>query len=100
MLYSHLYEFEWDASKASTNFIKHKVQFGEASSTWGDNNGLEIPDYVHSETEERWIRIGLSNQARILVVAYCENLNAKIRIISARKATTHEQRQYHERVTI
>lgn len=99
MLYNNLHEFEWDDVKASANFIKHKVRFSEAVTIWRDNQALEIPDPDHSKDEERWVRIGFSNQAKVLVVIYCEKIDGvKIRVISARKATAQEQRQYHEKV--
>ncbi|MEQ1723938.1 MAG: BrnT family toxin, partial [Pseudobdellovibrio sp.] len=91
--------FEWDDVKASTNFIKHRISFSEAVTIWNDYQALEIPDPDHSKDEERWVRIGFSNQAKVLVVIYCEKLDdIKIRVISARKATTQEQRQYYEKV--
>lgn len=99
MLYNDLYEFEWDDTKASANFIKHGIRFSEAVTIWSDNQALEIPDPDHSKNEERWVRIGFSNQAKVLVVIYSEQLNGeKIRVISARKATTQERIQYHEKV--
>jgi uncharacterized DUF497 family protein len=101
MLYNNVYEFEWDDFKASANFIKHGISFNEAVTIWRDEQGLEIPDPDHSKNEERWVRIGYSNQAKILVVIYCEKLDGeKIRIISARKATIQEQKQYHEKVNL
>ncbi len=99
MLYNNLYEFEWDDVKASTNFIKHGIRFSEAVTIWSDNQALEIPDPDHSQNDERWVRIGFSNQAKVLVVIYSEKLYAeKIRVISARKATAQEQKQCHEKV--
>lgn len=101
MLYNNLHEFEWDDFKASTNFIKHGVRFSEAVTIWRDEQALEIADPDHSRNEERWVRIGFSNQAKILVVIFCEKLDGdKIRIISARRATAQEQKQYYEKVNL
>ncbi len=97
MLYYDVTEFEWDDVKASSNFIKHDISFSEAVTIWSDHQALEMLDPDHSKNEERWIRIGFSNQAKVLV--YCEKHEGeKVRIISARKATIYEQTQYHEKV--
>jgi uncharacterized DUF497 family protein len=91
-------EFEWDEGKAFANFKKHGVRFSEAASIWFDEMALEIPDPDHSEREDRWVRIGISRGARILVVVYVERIQGeRTRIISARKATRTESVQYHFR---
>lgn len=89
-------QFEWDDRKAEINFSKHRVQFSEAATVWCDDNSLEMPDLLHVLGEDRWIRLGYSRNAQLLVVVYVvfESLN-RIRIISARKATTNEQKFYH-----
>lgn len=92
-------EFEWDDEKAKKNQIKHGVRFTEASSIWLDGNAIEIPDPDHSDSEERWIRMGASRNLRILVVVYVERVSDEvIRIISARKADKKEQAQYAKRL--
>ena len=89
-------DFEWDDNKADSNFNKHGIRFAEAATVWLDPSSLEIPDPEHSQDEERWIRLGYSTQAKILVVVYVEKIEGeKIRIISARKATKTEGNQYH-----
>lgn len=91
-------EFEWDDQKAAANFKKHGVRFAEAVTVWQDQNSIEIPDSLHSESEERWIRLGLSRKANLLVVVYCERIEGeRIRIISARAATKIESNQYQSR---
>ncbi len=86
--------------KFNDNYIKHGICFSEAVTIWRDNKALEIPDPDHSKCEERWIRVGFSTQAKMLVVVYCERFNGeKIRIISARKATNQERTQYFEKVS-
>lgn len=89
-------EFEWDDSKAETNYQKHGVRFSEAAGIWTDDFAVEIPDPDHSFYEDRWIRMGLSSRGRILIVVYVEKIESeKIRIISARKATHFETRSYY-----
>ena len=90
-------EFEWDDKKAEANFRKHGVRFSEAVSVWLDGNSLETPDPEHSEIEERWVRLGYSSHARMLLIIFVEKNEEKIRIISARKATIKEQSQYIKR---
>ena len=90
-------EFEWDTVKAKRNLMKHGVQFSEAVTIWLDSNSLEIHDLYDSSSEERWIRIGLSRNAHVLVVVYTEMIEETLcRIISARKATRAEAKQYFE----
>ena len=91
-------DFEWDDKKAESNFKKHGVRFSEAVTIWRDDGAVEMHDPEHSRNEERWIRLGYSNRAKMLVVVYCEKTeDERIRIISARKATPTEERQYHLR---
>ncbi|OFZ29699.1 MAG: hypothetical protein A2622_10785 [Bdellovibrionales bacterium RIFCSPHIGHO2_01_FULL_40_29] len=91
-------EFEWDDSKAESNFKKHGIRFSEAVTIWLDDSSVEIPDVEHSSHEERWIRLGISRKANLLVVVYCEkNEDSRIRIISARAATKNESKQYNSR---
>ena len=76
---------------------KHGVSFAEASTVFEDVNALVISDPEHSEDEERFIILGFSLQANLLVVCHCYRASESvIRIISARKATKNETRQYHE----
>lgn len=76
--------FEWDATKASVNFLKHKVTFGEAMEVFYDPNALEDYNARHSTSETRFSIIGFSSR-RLLFVVFTEE-NDKVRIISARKA--------------
>ena len=87
--------FEWDSVKADANFRKHGIDFAEAKSVFADEQAKIIPDPDHSEGEERFILLGLSIKLRLLVVCHCyREQNNTIRIISARKATKPESRQY------
>ena len=90
-------EFEWDENKNQTNKTKHNVDFDEAKTVFYDVNALVIDDPEHSETEERFIILGMSNKPNLLVVCHCyRQSDTVIRIISARKATKSETRQYYE----
>lgn len=89
--------FEWDENKNSINKQKHKISFEEASTVFYDENALLIDDPEHSESEERFIILGNSFSANLLVVCHCyRESETVIRIISARKATKNETDQYYE----
>ncbi len=85
--------FEWDARKAAANLRKHGVAFEEAQTIFGDPRSLTIYDAEHSETDDRFITLGLSFSGRLLVVVH-QDLDEDIRIISARQATRKESRTY------
>jgi uncharacterized protein len=88
-------KFEWDPSKAISNRRKHGVSFDEAQSVFYDEFALQFFDDEHSEDEERFILLGLSDQRRLLMVCHCERQQGHtVRIISARKATKNEARFY------
>ena len=87
--------FEWDRRKARSNEKKHGISFDEASSAFYDDNGLIIDDPAHSKDEARFILLGLSASVRLVVVVHCfRDDDDVVRIISARKATPAESRQY------
>jgi uncharacterized protein len=79
--------FEWDPSKAASNFRKHGVEFADAVSVLEDDYAVTIAD--DSADEERFATIGVDALGRILVVVY-RFRERRIRIISARRATPHE----------
>ncbi len=87
--------FEWDADKAKKNIKIHGISFDEASTTFGDTLSLSIYDPLHSDEEDRLVLIGNSYKNRLVVVVHTERGN-KIRIITARKATKKERKQYEE----
>jgi len=89
------YIFEWDPRKAESNARKHGVTFDEASTVFGDPLGLLMSDPDHSVTEERYLVLGMSNQHRLLVVAFAER-PPLTRLISARRTTRRERRRYEE----
>jgi uncharacterized DUF497 family protein len=87
--------FEWDQNKSINNERKHKVSFEEAKTIFYDEYARIIDDPDHSYLEERYIIQGVSNRNRFLIVSFIER-GEKIRIISARKATKKERKQYEE----
>ena len=88
-------KFEWDKRKARQNLRKHRVDFTEASTVFADTLSITIPDPDHSEDEERWVTMGLSNRHRLLVVVHTEE-EETIRIIGVRTADRLERRKYEE----
>ena len=89
--------FEWDENKNRINKAKHKVSFKEAKTVFYDEKALLIPDPDHSEDEDRFILLGFSAKARLLLVCHCyRKAETVIRIISARKADAQEAEQYNE----
>ncbi|MFZ4536093.1 BrnT family toxin [Propionivibrio sp.] len=87
--------FEWDDDKATANVKKHGISFEEAKSVFQDERAKLINDPDHSEDDDRFVLLGLSETLRLLVVCHCyRGENQVIRIISARKATTKESKSY------
>lgn len=86
-------QFEWDAQKARANQRKHQVSFEEARTVFGDPFARISADRDHSEGEQRWHIIGMSDRNRVIVVAYTERTEV-VRIITARKAEPVERRRY------
>ncbi|MHB0991015.1 MAG: BrnT family toxin [Burkholderiales bacterium] len=88
-------KFEWDTAKAASNMKKHGVSFEEARSVFYDELAVQFYDEDNSDAEERFLMLGFSDQARLLIVCHCERGQDKIiRIISARKATKNEGAYY------
>ena len=89
--------FEWDPGKNRRNVQKHGVSFEEAETVFADSSARMIHDPDHSEKEDRFVLLGMSQKLKVLVVCHCyRKSEEKIRIISARKATKKEQRFYME----
>ena len=92
-------QFEWDETKNKSNRKKHGVWFEEATSIFDDPAGRLFLDENHSEDEDRFVLLGMSSEARLLVVVHCERESDSIvRIISARKANKTEVKFYEERI--
>jgi uncharacterized protein len=91
-------KFEWDAAKAKSNLSKHAVSFALAEEIWDDPLHVILPDRV-MDAEQRWHAIGVVGSVTLLVAVhvYPEPDNeSRIRIIGARRATTHERKRYEE----
>jgi uncharacterized DUF497 family protein len=87
--------FEWDNRKNKSNQQKHDVSFEEARSVFYDENAFEYYDFAHSHEEERFLLLGISARVRLLLVSYTYNAESGlIRIISARRATKNEAKEY------
>ena len=88
-------EFEWDEDKADSNQKKHRVTFAQAATVFTDPVAAIFDDAAHSDEEQREIIIGHSAENQLLLVCFTERAGA-IRIISARRATKSERRDYEE----
>jgi hypothetical protein len=89
-------EFEWDPSKAASNLAKHRVSFEDAATVFGDPLALIVSDPRHSFQEERFVLLGLSESQRLLAVMFVDR-GEVIRIVSARRVTRREQKNYEEK---
>lgn len=91
--------FDWDEEKNIKNYNKHGVLFTEAVTVLNDPNGFEFLDDIYLVDEERYVRVGFSDQLRLLTVVFCENeFQQIVRIISCRKSTKTEERFYEKRI--
>ena len=87
-------KFQFDPAKAKSNFQKHKVSFADAEGVFYDPLAIHQED-PYSEQEDRWIAIGLGSANQILVIVYTFR-NDDIRLISVRRATRREVKDYEE----
>lgn len=94
------YYFDWDPNKAKANLKKHGIGFEQASTIFLDPRMITVFDGEHSGHEDRWATIGIDKNGSLLVVVHTfQQLDAncsRIRMISARKATKREIKQYQE----
>ena len=91
------FHFDWDPAKARQNARKHRVTFEHGATVFLDLNALSLFDEQHSQEEERWITLGLDQSGGLLVISHtyheeAQN-SARVRLISARKATRDETKQ-------
>ena len=93
LIYNCRVIFEWDENKAKANLLKHKISFEEAATVFKDMFSITIAD--HSIEENRFVDIGMSDKNHLLVVSYTERKD-RIRLITARKATSAERKKYEE----
>jgi uncharacterized DUF497 family protein len=93
-------DFDWDPAKAASNAAKHGVTFEEAMTVFRDHFAGSILDSGHGSEEERWVTIGEASTGNLLVVVHTWTEMAPdrsgARIISARRPTPREARQYRE----
>ncbi len=87
--------YEWDAEKARVNRRKHRISFEDAATVFLDPLALTFSDPDHSSDEVREITIGRTTQQQIVFISHCPR-GDRVRIISARKATRGERKQYEE----
>lgn len=87
--------FEWDEDKAASNFRKHQISFTEGATVFNDEFIATMPDPYHSETEDRFIAMGMSVRGRVLIISYTAR-GEKTRLISCQKATPAERKQYEK----
>jgi len=87
-------EFEWNDAKSQSNQRKHGVSFVEAATVFQDEFARVMPDSDHSIDEQRYLLLVVISMMRLLVVSQCESAVNSIRIISARKSSLREPKQY------
>jgi len=87
--------FTWDSAKAASNIKKHRISFREAVTVFSDPFARIHDDPDHSQAEDREVIVGHSSELRILVVSFLERGNI-VRVISARRATHHERKDFEE----
>jgi len=94
------YYFDWDPNKVKVNRKKHGIGFDQASTIFLDPRMITVFDTEHSEHEDRWATIGINRDGILFVVVHTfQQLDVdscRIRIVSARKATRKESKQYRE----
>ena len=90
-------EFEWNSDKAESNLVKHGVSFEAARRVFDDAFAFERCDFDSAEGEIRYVITGMVNDV-ILTVVYTER-GDRTRIVSARRATKHEQEEYYRSQT-
>ena len=95
------YRFEWDPVKARRNLKDHDIAFERAATVFLDPEALSEFDEEHSHDEDRWLTLGLDRTRSLLVVCHTYReetaVSARIRLISARRASKNEARQYRRK---
>jgi uncharacterized DUF497 family protein len=95
------YQFEWNPSKARRNIKDHGIAFERAATDFLDPEALSEFDEEHSHDEDRWLTLGLDRAGSLLVVCHTYReetaVSARIRLISARRASKNEARQYRRK---
>ncbi len=91
-------DFEWDVEKARANWLKHGVTFDLATSIWNDPHLQIVLDSV-VDGEERWWAVGYGAISGLLIAVHVypdPTDESRVRLISARRASKHEQRRYQD----
>lgn len=88
--------FQWDKGKAESNLKKHGVRFADAVQVFEDDYAWTYEDDA-ADSEQVWLTLGMTD-AGCLVVVWTERFDDNIRVISARKATSHEKKGYQKEV--
>ena len=88
-------EFDWDPAKARENEKKHGIAFREGATAFADRLSYTIPDPGHSVGEQRFLLLGLTTNARLVVVSHTER-GDRIRLISVRPASSRERMDYEQ----
>ena len=91
-------KLSWDQRKADSNLRKHGIAFDEAITVFNDPLALIFDDVIHSKEEHREIIIGFSTLHRLILVCFVERSEDTIRVISARRATKAEIRDYEKNI--
>ena len=87
--------FDWDPTKAAANAKKHGITFDEAQTAFYDDFAVQFFDEEHASDEDRFLLLGLSSSAKLLIVCHCEREHGDVvRLISARRATKRESAFY------
>lgn len=96
------FHYDWDPAKAASNLAKHKVSFEDALTVFQDRLALSKLDDGNDTAEERWITVGASLRKGLLPVVHThvetDGDVVYIQIISARKPTKSERRQYEQEI--
>ena len=94
-----MFQFEWDDAKAAENVRKHGLSFEIASTVFYDPAILSVPDLAHGD-EERWFSVGFAANGTMVSIVYLwaevDSMLTKVRVISARRSTRAEVREYLE----
>jgi uncharacterized DUF497 family protein len=94
------YTFEWDPIKATQNLRKHRISFDRAAEVLRDPLAVSIVDEEHRELEPRWVTMGRDRRGIVLLLIHTfvetSPEECEIRIISARRPSRKETRQYEE----
>ena len=91
-------QFEWDPKKAKANLKKHEISFEDAMTVFADPLARIFDDAEHSGEERREIIIGTTPRRDMILVSFTA-IEDRVRILSARKVTRRERKDYEENVS-